>query len=136
MTLRARLEAVAQTYLRQIEIRCGHHECCRCQINPLFLDALVQAVGEWKTEAELQTVTQFHRGKDSPQPYEERVIALLMAWAQGQPPEPTPSPTDPRPVAGRCPAGHPIHWLPCRCCASCACGYGWGSSHAPRPAAG
>ena len=46
MTLRERLEAVAQTYLRQIEIRCGHHECCRCHINPLFLDALVQAVEE------------------------------------------------------------------------------------------
>ena len=61
----------------------------------------------------------------------------FLAWSQGQSPEPMPSPPDPRPVAGRCPADHPIYWLPCRCCASCACGYGWGQlPHAPRPAAG
>ena len=100
-------------------------------------EALDAIIHNWEMDvAGLKNWISFSDLHQKAQERRKLMLESVMAWAQGQSPEPTLSPTDPRPVAGRCPAGHPIHWLPCRCCASCVCGYGWGSSHATRPAAG
>ena len=147
MTLRERLEAVVRRYLRSdIEFRSGARED--------FLSALVQVV---EHEALLDTMAMPLKSQPSRKTLENilglvgfdvrvrntsrgswpDLIDTVMAWAQGKPPEPTPSPADMRSVAGRYPAGDPIYWLPCRCCASCTCGYGWEQlPHAPRPAEG